>query len=88
MRIEDADKAGIAALVGAVGAAFRVGGCEEEHVHALDEGAIIGRDVFVEQALLDPVGKALGIKLALQLAVAFAIKLGHGIPHYWSVHSQ
>jgi hypothetical protein len=31
--------------------------------------------VFVEQALLDPVSETFGIKLPLQPAVAFAIKL-------------
>ena len=43
------------------------------------KGLVIRRDVLVEQALLDPVGEALGVKLALQLAVALAIELRHGI---------
>ena len=80
LRIEHAHEAGIAALVGAVGAAVGVGGGEEEHVHAFDEGPVVRRDVFVEQALLDAVGEPFGIELALQLAVAFAIELRHGIP--------
>ena len=44
--------------------------------------------MLVKQALLDPVGETHGVKFALQLAVAFAVELGHHIPLYQTVHQS
>jgi hypothetical protein len=72
--IEHPHESRIAPLVGAVRASRRIRRRQEEHVHALDEGAILARDLLAQQSRLDPVGEALGIELPLQSPLAVAVE--------------
>src|SRR3990172_7875432 len=67
--VDDADEAGLAALVGAVGVPLLVDGGDKEHVHVLDEGAVVLVDRVVRE-VADAVGQALRVEAALELAVA------------------
>jgi hypothetical protein len=75
--VEHRDEAGIAALVRALRAPLGVGGGEEEHVHPLDERAVLVRDRVVHLDLLEPVGQAPRVEAVLQLARAVVVELGH-----------
>ena len=75
--IEYAHESGIAAFVGAVRMTEGVRGRQEEHIHALDECAILVGQLLAKQALLDPVRQSFGVELALQAALAFPKQLGH-----------
>ncbi|HET7283021.1 MAG TPA: hypothetical protein VFI67_11965 [Sphingomicrobium sp.] len=54
-----------------------VGSRQKEHVSGLDPRAIVAGEVIANQPLLDAVGEALGIELALQLPVAAAVEVRH-----------
>ena len=56
-----------------------VRGRQEEHVHALDECAILIGQLLAKQALFDPVRQSLGVEFTLQAAVALTKQLGHGV---------
>ncbi len=67
--VEHSHETRIAALVRALGVSVRVGRGEEEHVHALDEGAILGVDHRARKKLLvQAVGEAARVEAVLQLA--------------------
>jgi len=75
--VEDRDEAWVAPLVGALRAPVGVGGREEEHVHPLDERAVLGRDRVVDLDLLEAVGQAPRVEAILQLAGAVVVELVH-----------
>jgi hypothetical protein len=70
-----------AALVGTIRRTGRIRRRQKEHIHALDESAVVDCELFPKQAVLDPVCKALGIEFTLQPSMAFAEELRHGF--YW-----
>ena len=65
--VEHAHEPRLAALVGALRAAFGVSRCEEEHVEALDESLALGGDPVPArlEALVESVGKAARVELIL-----------------------
>jgi len=75
--VEDAHEARIAALVGALREAVRIGGCEEEHVARLDEGAVVFVDRLVHDPFLDAIGQPARVEAVLLAPVAVVVD-GHG----------
>jgi len=76
--VEHAHEAGLAALVGAVGPPLLVGGGEEEHVHALDEGAVVVVDDVVHGHALQPVGEPARVEGVLQAPASVVVEAaGH-----------
>jgi len=53
----------------------------EQHVLALDEGAVVGVDRLVDDALLDPIGKSSGVEAVLQRPLPVVVQVGHRRNH-------
>ena len=77
MGVEHAHEPGVAALVAAIGAALGVGGGQEEHIHPLDERAIVIVDRVAHQPLVDAIRQAAGVEAVLEVAVAPVIGRRH-----------
>src|SRR5204863_3140611 len=75
----DAHEAGVAALVGAIGPPFGVGGGEEEELAAPDEFAVLGGELGSAELLVEAIGEPPGIVAVLQLAHASVVELAHGV---------
>src|SRR5215208_4491622 len=72
--VEDADEAGLAALVRAVGPPVGVGGSNEDHVAALDERAVVLVDGPArDELLVDAVGEPARVEAVLQAARAVVV---------------
>jgi hypothetical protein len=65
--VEHPHEAGIAALVGALRSALGVSGRQEEHVHTLDERALLGADGGAHQALVDAIGEPARVEPVLEV---------------------
>src|ERR1700681_238205 len=76
-RINDANEAGVAALVRAARLTYLVGRGEKEHVERLDECLVGVSDTIDDQPLLDPISEAAGVEAVLQLAAALMIEITH-----------
>src|SRR5256885_16774832 len=76
-RIDDANEAGLAALIRAARLTGLVGGSEKEHVERLDECLVGVSDAIDHQPLLDAISEAAGVKAVLQLAAALMIEITH-----------
>ena len=72
--VEHAHEARLAALVGAVRPALLVGRGEEEHVHALDERAVVVVDDVAQGHALEPVGEAPRVEGVLQAPAAVVVE--------------
>jgi hypothetical protein len=57
--------------------ALRIRGGQEEHVQALDEGAILRREALTEQRGFDAVGQTGRVVLLLETAVTGTKQPGH-----------
>ena len=75
--VDDADEARLAALVRALRPALLVGRSEEEHVHSLDERAIVVVDPVPHGALGQPIGDPAGVESILEVARLLVVALGH-----------
>lgn len=75
--VEHADEAGIAALVGALRLTAVVGRRDEEHVHALDELAILVANDVTHDRLVEAVGQETRVEAVLQLVRAVVLALAH-----------
>src|SRR5262249_45872258 len=75
--IEHADEARVAALVRHRRSALVIDAGEKEHVAALDEGAMLRRNLGLDDAALDAVGEPAGVETVLQLAMARAVQSAH-----------
>ena len=68
--VDDADEAGVTALVGALRVAVGVAGREEEHVARLDERLGVVVDPFAHQQLVDPIRDAARVEPVLPETVS------------------
>src|SRR5204863_9622380 len=74
----DADEAGFTALVRALGPAVGVRRRQEEHVHPLDERAVIGVDeAALHELLVEPVGEPARVEGVLEAPRALVVGGGH-----------
>ena len=74
-------KPGVAALVGALRAPLGVGRGEEEHVHPLDERAVLGADRGVHLDLLEAVREPPRVEAVLQLARPVVVEVAHAVEY-------
>src|SRR5207237_4249125 len=72
--VEDADEAGIAALVRALRPAFLVGRGDEEHVPRLDEGTVVVVDPVADEPLVDPVSETTGVEPVLEAPASLVVE--------------
>jgi hypothetical protein len=79
--VDDDHEPGVAALVRALWSSLGVGGGEEQHVHPLDEGPILGGDRVVDLDVLEPVGEPPRVEAVLEPACAAVVELGHAVEY-------
>src|ERR1700731_3675702 len=76
-RVDDADEAGLAALVRTAWLTRLVGGGEKEHVERLDESLVGVSDTIDDQPLLDAISEAASVEAVLELSAAPMIEITH-----------
>ena len=76
--VQHAHEPAVAALVGARRLPVLVGGGQEEHVHALDEGSVALVDRVGDEPLLDAVGETARVEAILERPAALVVELVHG----------
>ena len=74
--VDDANEAGVAALVRALRPSLGVGRRDEDHVAALDEGPVVVVDPVSHEPLVDPVGEPARVEAILVAATA-VVEEGH-----------